>query len=148
MALGKDEKFKCTIVFFGFFCVFITFYLFSCFLLFFLLLWDENPNGTSVPYLLFKDKNVKLKFCKDEEKIVKIFPQLRGCFWIEEAKEVRLRFSDPLKREEDLKTVKVGNPIKRKREKIKVMLFSRLGSLGEWASLFLGHTKSVFVGPP
>ena len=74
--------------------------------------------------------------------------QLRGCFWIEEAKEVRLRFSDPLKREEDLKTVKVRNPIKRKREKIKVMLFSRLGSLGEWVSLFLDRTKNVFVGPP
>ena len=58
VALGKDEKFKCTIVFLDFFCVFIAFYLFSCFL-FFLLLWDENPNGTSVPYLFLK---IKRKF--------------------------------------------------------------------------------------
>ena len=61
---------------------------------------------------------------------------------------MRLRLSDPLEREEDLKSVKVRNPMKRKREEVKVMLFSRLGSLGEWASLFLDHTKSVFVGPP
>ena len=60
---------------------------------------------------------------------------------------MRLRFPDPLEREEDLKTVKVRNPIKREREKIKVMLFSEFGSLGEWVSLFLGHTKNVFVGP-
>ena len=93
----KILKIKCT---YSFFWVFLRFYCFLfIFLLFIsLLLWDENPNGTSVPYVLFKYKNVKLKFGKDEEKIVKIFPQLRGCFWIEEAKEVRLRFSDPLKK--------------------------------------------------
>ena len=69
----KILKIKCTYSFF--LGVFLRFYCFLfIFLLFIsLLLWDENPNGTSVPYLLFKGKNVKLKFCKDEEKIVKIF---------------------------------------------------------------------------
>ena len=59
VALGKDEKFKCTIVFF--FGIFLRFYYFLfIFLLFiFLLLWDKDPNGTSVPYLFLK---IKRKF--------------------------------------------------------------------------------------
>ena len=56
--VGVKVKVKCTIVFFGFFCVFIAFLL--IFLLFIsLLLWDEDPNGTSVPYLFLK---IKRKF--------------------------------------------------------------------------------------
>ena len=59
VALGKDEKFKCTIVFFLDFSAFLLLFIYFLAFYFFLLLWDENPNGTSVPYLFLK---IKRKF--------------------------------------------------------------------------------------